>query len=102
MDLYKPGVITTSGHRYVLTVVDLCTRWVQFFPLQTEYAAEVMLVLCHNWFAQHGVPEFILSDNGKEFLGVVSTICVACDVKQIKPRRGIHKPMDCVKVNTRP
>ena len=88
IDLYKPGVLTQSGYRYILTVVDLCTRWVQFFPLRSKFAAEVLLALCHGWFAFHGVPEFILSDNGKEFLGVVATVCQACDIKQVKTTPG--------------
>ena len=28
VDLYKPGTITAEGFKYVLTVVDLCTKWV--------------------------------------------------------------------------
>ena len=89
VDLYKPGVALPSGYRYVLTVVDLCTRWVQFIPLRSKYTAEVMLALCHHWFAFHGVPEFILSDRrGKEFMGVVTTLCAAADIKQIRTTPG--------------
>ena len=47
-----------------------------------------MLNLCKYWFAFHGVPEFILSDRGKEFMGVVSTICTASDIKQIRTTPG--------------
>ena len=66
----------------------MCTRWVQFVPLRSKYAAEVMLQLCHHWFATHGVPQFILSDRGKEFLGVVSTICKAAGITQIRTTPG--------------
>ena len=84
VDLYKPGATLPNGYRYVLTVVDMCTRWVHFVPLKSKYAAEVMLALCHTWFAMHGVPQFILSDRGKEFMGVVTTICTAAKIKQIR------------------
>ena len=88
IDLFKPGITLPSGYRYVLTIVDMCTRWVQFIPLRSKYASEVMLNLCKYWFALHGVPEFILSDRGKEFMGVVTTICTACDIKQIRTTPG--------------
>ena len=91
IDLYKPGALLPSGYRYVLTVVDMCTRWVQFIPLRSKFAAEVMLALCHCWFAVHGVPEFILSDKGKEFMGIVATLCRAADIKQIKTTPGHPK-----------
>ena len=28
VDLYSPGKVSPSGEKYVLTIVDLCTRWV--------------------------------------------------------------------------
>ena len=84
IDLYKPGSALLSGFRYVLTIVDLCTRWVQFVPLRPKYAAEVMLTLVHHWFAFHSIPEFILSTRGREFMGTVTTVCKTIDIKQIK------------------
>ena len=84
IDIYSPGSVTTEGFRYVLTVVDLCTRWTAFFPLKTKMPAEVLATLCNFWFHVHGLPSHILSDRGKEFLGVVSTVCVALEIKHIK------------------
>lgn len=46
IDLYTPGSVTSEGFRYVLTVVDICTRWVVFFSLKTKFAAEVIATLC--------------------------------------------------------
>ena len=44
--------------------------------------------LCKYWFAIHDIPEFIPSDRGKEFMGVVSTIRAACTIKQIRTTPG--------------
>ena len=35
IDLYSPGEVLDSGDKYVLTVVDLFSRWLQFIPLKT-------------------------------------------------------------------
>ena len=84
IDLFSPGVVTAEGFRYVLTVVDLCTKWVMFIPVKTKFPAEIMTVLCTTWFHTHGIPEFILSDRGKEFLGVASTVCQLLGIKHVK------------------
>ena len=84
IDLYSPGEVLDSGHKYVFTVVDLFSRWVQFIPLTTKLPSEVLSALCRSWFHFHGVPQFILSYRGKEFLGVVSTVCKLLGVQQIK------------------
>lgn len=84
VDLYSPGTVLESGYKYVLTVVDLCSRWVQFIPLRSKLASEVLVNLCRQWFHFHGIPEFILSDRGKEFMGVMSTVCALLGIKQIR------------------
>ena len=84
IDLYAPGTVLESGHKYVLTVVDLCTRWVQFIPIKSKLASEVLVNLCRHWFHFHGIPEFVLSDRGKEFMGVMATVCGLLGIKQIR------------------
>ena len=46
--------------------------------------AEVLAALCTSWFHVHGLPSFILSDRGKEFLGVVTTVCKVLEITHIK------------------
>ena len=75
VDLYSPGEVLESGNKYVLTVVDLFSRWVQFVPLKSKLPSEVVTALCRTWFHFHGIPKYILSDRGKEFMGVMSTVC---------------------------
>ena len=84
IDLYQPGSVTRDGFRYVLTVVDLCTRWCMFFPTKTKYPAEVIAIFLQHWCHIHGLPQFILSDRGKEFQGVASTVCEVLQVQQIR------------------
>ena len=83
-DLYSPGEALPSGHRYVLTIVDHASRWVQFHPLRTKLPAEVISTLCRCWLHYHGVPQFILTDRGSEFLGLFSTIAKILGMKHIR------------------
>ena len=84
IDLYQPGSVTLEGFRYVLTVVDLCTRWCAFFPVKTKFPAEIIAVFLRYWVHTHALPQYILSDRGKEFMGVASTVCKVLGVKQIR------------------
>ena len=62
----------------------LCTRWVAFIPVKTKSPAEVITMICTHWFHCFGVPEFIMSDRGKEFLGVMTAVCEVLDITHIK------------------
>ena len=55
-----------------------------FLPLKSKFPSEVMATLARSWFHVHGLPEFILSDRGKEFLGVLTVVCRMLDIKQVK------------------
>ena len=61
--------------------MDLCSRWVQFIPITSKLASEVLVNLCRFWFHFRDIQEFILSDRGKEFLSVVSSVCALLGIK---------------------
>ena len=44
IDIYKPGNVLLNGYKYVLTVVDMSTRWVHFLPLRTKFSSEVLTI----------------------------------------------------------
>ena len=56
------------GHRYILTMVDYATRYVEAKPLKTIKSEEVAENLWEIW-TRLGVPKEILTDNGSQFVG---------------------------------
>ena len=78
MDVVGPLTRTKTGYRYILTVVDLPTRYPVAVPLK-RVDAETTCTELVNIFACNGVPEEIVHDNGgnftaqlmKEVLGVM-------------------------------
>ena len=66
IDIVGPLNITKSRNRYILTIVDLCTRWPEAIPLKTVTTEEVQNALL-TVFYRMGFPETILSDNGSQF-----------------------------------
>ena len=68
IDLVKPiGPPSEDGHRYILTLVDFATRYLEAVPLKnidTETVAEALVDI----FSRLGVPEEFLSDLGTQFV----------------------------------
>ena len=62
------GPMTTSGHAsYILTIVDVYTRYGGAVPLLQQTTRHIALALAHKWFTVHGMPRAIISDNGAGF-----------------------------------
>ena len=57
-----------GGHRYIVTMVDYATRYVEAKPLKTAKAEEVAEALWEIW-TRVGVPKEILTDRGSQFVG---------------------------------
>jgi len=57
-------------YQYILQIIDQKTLFTLLAPLQTKTAAEVSKQL-YRWFAEHGVPQVLHTDNGGEFTGTV-------------------------------
>lgn len=70
MDLVSYSDISENNNKYVLTLQDDLTRYVQAYPIPDKEAATVATKLLH--FCQHyGVPKRFHSDQGSEFMNNV-------------------------------
>ena len=67
IDLTGPHPTSSSGHVYILTAVDLFTKWAEAVPLRNKEAVTVARALVDVVISRLGIPLQILSDNGKEF-----------------------------------
>ena len=76
LDFFGPLPRTSSGHQYVLLMVDHCTKFLELVPSKTQNAQEVILAVITRWIPHHGVPSLIHSDQGAAFMSqAVRELC---------------------------
>jgi hypothetical protein len=85
VDILGPLTEAENGCKYVLTMVDQFTRWVELIPLTNQKAHVVAHTIFDEWFCRYGCPSIMVSDRGKNFLSIlVKHISAICHVKRIK------------------
>jgi len=84
IDLTGPHVRTPRGSVYILTCIDVFTKWTEAFPLPNKEAAVVARVLVEQVFCRFGVPIALLSDNGTEVDStIMREICKILDIDKL-------------------
>ena len=73
VDLIGPIVPSSErGHKYIITIVDYATRYVEAKPLRSATSEEVAEALLEMW-SRLGVPREVLTDRGSQFVGELAT-----------------------------
>ena len=67
MDMCGPFPESRQGNKYILTLIDHCTGWVEVKPLANKTAANVVRYLESEYIPRYGPPEVIITDQGLEF-----------------------------------
>ena len=83
IDIMGPFQQTARKKRFLLVVVDYFTRWVEVFPMNVTTSEAVAEILIDQVFARYGLPRYILSDNGSQFISkLFSEVCRLLKVRQ--------------------
>ena len=86
MDLRKEVLnYNKHVHRYVLSVMDIFSRYLWLRRLQKRSSEHVSGAL-QSIYGEHGPPDRLESDRGKEFQGKVRPLCKQLKIKLIKSR----------------
>ena len=67
VDVVGPFPIAKGGFRYLLTCIDLATRWPKAVPLRTT-TTRIVIQQLTNMFSRLGFPMTVVSDNGPQFV----------------------------------
>jgi transposase InsO family protein len=85
VDLTGPHPVSRSGHVYILTVLDMFTKWAEAIPLKNKEAITVARALVDVVFTRFGIPLQLLSDNGKEFdNAVLKEMCRLLEIDKLR------------------
>ena len=71
MDLIGPMGKSDNGYMYCLVVIDVLTRYLVAEPLKSKTAVEVARVFFNSVICKYGVPEILVTDQGREFVNAV-------------------------------
>lgn len=67
-DLLGPFPISAKRNRFLLVVTDMFTKFNLLFVLRTATAASIKRHIENDVFLMYGVPEFLVCDNGKQYI----------------------------------
>jgi transposase InsO family protein len=91
IDLTGPHPTSRSGNIYILTTIDLFTKWAEAIPLRNKEAITVARALFDVVISRFGLPMQLLSDNGKEFENsLMIELCRLLGVEKL--RTTAYKP----------
>ena len=85
LDIVGPINPESEEHRFLLTMRDRNTGFVQLVPLVNKTSSAVTNAFKACWIAIFGVPDKIITDNGREFVaGEFDSICDTLGILHIK------------------
>ena len=67
VDLVGPLPTTSTGKRYLMTMTDRFSRWLEAIPLSTINADTITETFIQHWISRFGIPSDIVSDRGLQF-----------------------------------
>ena len=83
IDLVGPLPVQRSSYRYVLTMIDHSTRWLEAVALRNCSASDCAQAILKTWIYRYGPPAVLHSDNGPQFTSsVLQKLTQAHNIRQ--------------------
>ena len=83
MDVVGPLPVSDLGNKYIITMMDLFSRWPAAYPVN-DMSAETVIRCLKDWGGAFGFPETILTDRGSNFTSdTMRRACKALNVKHV-------------------
>ena len=67
MDVAGPLPMTKLGNMFLLSIVDVYSRYICLYPIKILHSQTIISVLKRHWFPSFGSPKVIVCDGGSIF-----------------------------------
>jgi RNase H-like domain found in reverse transcriptase/Reverse transcriptase (RNA-dependent DNA polymerase)/Integrase zinc binding domain/Integrase core domain len=67
-DLIGPFPRSTQGHKYIIVISDTFTKYTLLFPIRSAQSHQICKKIEEEIFLVYNVPQYIVCDNGPEFI----------------------------------
>ena len=85
IDLVGPLDTSQKGNKYLLTILDRFSLWLEAIPINSITAENVAKKFITHWVARFGLPQKILSDQGTQFESAVfDEVLRYFDIKRVR------------------
>ena len=75
---------SSAGNQYILTMIDVASRWVYLAPLSKIDSASVVKAVEHHIIGDGIFPRMFVTDNGSEFKKEFHDFCTVYNIKARK------------------
>ena len=83
IDIIGPLTETPNGNKYILSVVDSFTDWIECIPMKNQQAYTVVKLFYRNFYWRYGSQFLIISDQGSNVMShLVQALCELFNVKR--------------------
>ena len=84
-DIMGPLPVSSKGHKYILVITDMFSKWVEAFPLRVTDSETLAKVLVDEIVCRYGVPQCLHSDQGTNFNSeVITSLCKQLGIKRTR------------------
>ena len=66
LDIVGPFPVSDKGNKYIFTIIDTYTRWPEAYAIANQ-ETETILTCLEDFISRHGLPDAILTDQGRNF-----------------------------------
>jgi len=85
LDITGPHPKSKMGNIWILTVLDLFSKWALAFPIKNHEAVTISKLLIEKVFTVYGTPKQLLTDQGKEFESkLMGELCQRFDIEKLR------------------
>ena len=85
IDIVGPMGESVEGNLWILTMIDVFTRWPVAVPIPSRETRLIGKVIYHRWICEKGVPLQIVSDQGRELVSKgIKYMCTNIGIRKIE------------------